>query len=468
MIRMHLLPAAVAAAVLALGTGPGPVKARFCPQDERFCGSWFPADAQGVCANCARLTAEVEACEREWFWCDEHREWHDRLCPQDALLRCCERRVSYAVRVASDATSPVESLYCPECRQRLEETDLLPDGTCASCQRMPVVGEFVTRTWSWCTRHETWHAERCAEACCTPKEARVLVCRCGPPERICAWRGEAPWLWSHLGDPDLVVVHVGYPVDSEFAPIRDSYREGHVPGARLLPWSAIALPRRGLSDEFPPLAWMTATVRRLGIDTDSRIVLYDTAWGIEAARAYVMFDYLGLGDRTSILDGQWATWVAEGYAVETGPPPRAERSFFVPRPRGDVLVTRDEMRDLAWLARQRPTSVSIIDARTEEAFAAGPIAGSENVPCLMNLRVPFSPAFRDEDALREMYESAGARPGHAIVAYCRTGREAALAYVAARRLGYAARFYDGSYEEWSRSPAPMPAARSTNARSVRR
>lgn len=257
------------------------------------------------------------------------------------------------------------------------------------------------------------------------------------------------WLEEHLGDPGLVVVQVGFPWDAPDALVRTAYREGHIRGARLLPWNALAIRRHGCENEFPPLAWMTAAVRRLGIDEDSRIVLYDTAWGLEAARAYVMLDYLGLGARASILDGQWPKWHAELRDIEAGVT-EVERSAFVPRPRAETLVTLAEMRDLVWLARQKPTTVSLIDARPEEQYADGRIPGAENLPCLASLRMPFSPEFRDASELREMFESAGARPGRTVVAYCATGTEAPLVYVAAKHLGYPARFYDGSFEEWSR------------------
>jgi thiosulfate/3-mercaptopyruvate sulfurtransferase len=72
------------------------------------------------------------------------------------------------------------------------------------------------------------------------------------------------------------------------------------------------------------------------------------------------------------------------------------------------------------------------------------------------MNVPFSSltgeltTLRDELKVRRLFEGAGAAPGDTVVTYCHVGLQASLLYLSARRLGYAARIYDGSYEDWSR------------------
>jgi thiosulfate/3-mercaptopyruvate sulfurtransferase len=46
------------------------------------------------------------------------------------------------------------------------------------------------------------------------------------------------WLAAHLNDSNVVVLHV--------APNRTSYDAGHIPGARFLPLSDVAVTRNGL------------------------------------------------------------------------------------------------------------------------------------------------------------------------------------------------------------------------------
>jgi len=61
-----------------------------------------------------------------------------------------------------------------------------------------------------------------------------------------------------------------------------------------------------------------------------------------------------------------------------------------------------------------------------------------------------------------MFHDAGMKPGDRVIAYCHIGQQASAVYFAARYLGYDARLYDGSWEEWS-AHKELPAERSSPA-----
>jgi thiosulfate/3-mercaptopyruvate sulfurtransferase len=118
------------------------------------------------------------------------------------------------------------------------------------------------------------------------------------------------------------------------------------------------------------------------------------------------------------------------------------------------------VKDLAWLAQQDVNQVALLDARDPEEYSGyksgrgilrgGHIPGASNLCWNLALESLEEPTVRNEAELRGLFEAAGARPGDLVVTYCRTGTEASLLYFAAKYLGYDARFYDGSYFEWSR------------------
>ncbi|MFL6440137.1 MAG: rhodanese-like domain-containing protein [Terriglobales bacterium] len=60
---------------------------------------------------------------------------------------------------------------------------------------------------------------------------------------------------------------------------------------------------------------------------------------------------------------------------------------------------------------------------------------------------------------RTSFEGCCAIPLHCsgpqVITYCRTGMQSSLDYFVAKYLGYAARMYDGSFYEWSRSSHPV-------------
>jgi thiosulfate/3-mercaptopyruvate sulfurtransferase len=263
------------------------------------------------------------------------------------------------------------------------------------------------------------------------------------------------WLASRLSDPAVVVVHVGR--------TRANYDRAHIPGARFLPWSDIAQDRDGLLNELPPLGELTTTVRRLGIDQRHRVVLYDDADGIPAARAFLVFDYLGLGERSGILDGHWARWSAEGRPVSSEAP-RVTPSAWEPQAiRHDAIIGLEEMRKLvAAKAGRADAAQPILDARPYGEYCgtvkvdgltrAGSIPGAVSLSWTRNYVRPETPTFRPAEELRKIYAGAGVRAGEPVIVHCRTGASACVDYFAARYLGYQPRLYDGSFSQWSSLP----------------
>lgn len=51
--------------------------------------------------------------------------------------------------------------------------------------------------------------------------------------------------------------------------------------------------------------------------------------------------------------------------------------------------------------------------------------------------------------LCRLLQAAGAGPRKTVVTYCHIGQQASLIYFVARYLGFDARLYDGSWEDWS-------------------
>ena len=58
-------------------------------------------------------------------------------------------------------------------------------------------------------------------------------------------------------------------------------------------------------------------------------------------------------------------------------------------------------------------------------------------------------ALADEGALRDLFAANGVEPGDTVVAYCRTGVQASMAWAVAEELGYEVRLYDASFMDWS-------------------
>ncbi len=271
----------------------------------------------------------------------------------------------------------------------------------------------------------------------------------------------AEWLAAHLNDSRLVILHVGAAQD---------YKDGHIPGARLLELSEIATQHEtGFMTQLHPVARLKAALEKVGVSDDSRIVLYFSRnWVTAPSRVFWTLDYLGLAGRASYLDGGLNAWSAAGRPVARDTPPITPGTI-TPAIRAHVLAQAD------WLkANLRTPGVTVLDARTPQFYEGkelgthagrlGHIPGAKNIP-FTSLMDASSFKFKDVSALEELFRAAGVKPGDTVVTYCHIGMQASLLYFAARYLGYEARMFDGSFEEWSNrkdlpvtGPAEKPSA----------
>ena len=256
------------------------------------------------------------------------------------------------------------------------------------------------------------------------------------------------WLANHLHDRNLVLLTV---VDEK------GFAEEHIPGAVRLDLSFVQAPTGSgkLTLELPPTADIVETFRKLGVNSDSHVVLYfaSDAWASRTTRVFLTLDAIGMGGNTSILDGGLAAWKAENRPV-TAEVRSVARGNLTARPQSDVVADLEYVR-----ANMNRSGVHIIDARNPEYYTGASIAPGKrpgHIPGSTNLTfstlLDASGKFKSPEVLATMFRDAGVVQGDRVVSYCHIGQQATVVYFVARYLGYDARLYDGSWEEWSAHP----------------
>lgn len=266
------------------------------------------------------------------------------------------------------------------------------------------------------------------------------------------------WLADHLKDPFLVLLQIGDKKD---------YEKGHVPGAQFLEYESISTPHgQGLMLELPPVEQLVSVFEKLGVSNSSHVILYfGTNWVTPTTRVYWTLDYLGLGDRTSILNGGLVAWQATHHAVSTETRQPVKGSI-TPAPRKEIVADAD------WVSSHlNKPGVTILDARTHEFYngsqsdgnpRSGHIPGAANLPYL-DVVDQDNNKFKSPDAIKELFRAAGLKPRNLMVSYCHIGQRATVLYFTAKMLGYDAKMYDGSWEDWShRRDLPIVTGESPN------
>ncbi|MGH7752852.1 MAG: sulfurtransferase [Gemmatimonadales bacterium] len=258
----------------------------------------------------------------------------------------------------------------------------------------------------------------------------------------------AEWLAAHLGEPGLVVLHVG---DDRSRP---TYDAGHIPGARFVhPWKELAAPSQegALNLELPPPELLQATLESKGISNASRVVVYAAdGYNTPTTRTYLTLEYAGFGGRIAVLDGGLEAWKAAGRPVTAEVPTPAKGSLTLAL-RPDLVV------DAVFVhGNVENPKVAVIDARNAAFYNGretgqgrnGHIPGARSIP--FPSIIDSAGRFKDQAMLRTMFAEAGAEPGDRVVTYCHIGQQATLVWFAARLAGYDAVLYDGSFQDWAK------------------
>ena len=258
------------------------------------------------------------------------------------------------------------------------------------------------------------------------------------------------WLADHLHDKGLLLFQIGDRAT------RALYDSTHIPGAQFLaPLSEFSTPRieGNLLLELPSVATLDSVFESKGISDDSRIVLYFAReYFSPTSRAFFTLEYMGLGGRVAILDGGLEAWRTEGRPVTTEVP-AITPGHFTPHPHPELVADAGYVK-----AHLEDPKVRIVDARDTSFYNGrethqgrnGHIQGAASL--YFGSVVDSTGKFLSPAQLRTLFTSAGIAPGQSVVTYCHIGQQASFLWFAARYLGFTARLYDGSFQDWAAHP----------------
>lgn len=251
------------------------------------------------------------------------------------------------------------------------------------------------------------------------------------------------WLAEHAKDANLVVLQVGP---------KAQYDSVHIPGSRSVALSEISLSaaESKLSLELPPAARLKAWAEGLGINNNSRIIVVPSDNALQSAtRVFLTLAYMGAMDRTSLLNGGLPAWKGEARPLTADATAPAGAGSFDLKLRPELIAAMQDVEKAI-----ADNKVAVVDARLEQFYngngggypRAGHIPNAKNIP--LNT-VSANGFLKDEASLRQLFSTAGVGDGSPVITYCHIGQQATLLWFVATMLGYDARMYDGSFQEWS-------------------
>lgn len=263
-------------------------------------------------------------------------------------------------------------------------------------------------------------------------------------------------LLTKLNEPKLVILDLG--------PEKELYDNGHLPGALFVDWvDDITDPSQPDQYRLINRDAMERLVQRLGIRTDSEIVVYDDLDSRVSIRMYWSLKYYGLNN-VKLLDGGRAKWIASEFPLEKKVRIPEKSNLKITQANAKLSVDLDFVAD-----RLQNPKVSLIDGRPAKQFSGeqpgkvfhtgaihkrkGHIPGATNIFWKDNFNEDGT--FKSADELSELYDSVTG--SEQIVTYCNEGLHATPPwFVLSELLGHGdVRVYDASLGEWAKTDQPL-------------
>jgi len=254
------------------------------------------------------------------------------------------------------------------------------------------------------------------------------------------------WLYEHIGDVDLILLEAR--LEQNQSNLENQFQDIQIKGARVFDikntFSDVSNP---LPNTFPSTAQFTAECRKLGINKNSTIVVYDTLGIYSSPRVWWMFNAMGHSN-IYVLNGGLPEWIKEGFPTEIQKKKTYPNGDFEAKLQPQLIKNKEQI-----LENSNSKEALLIDARSPERFHAtieetrvgirnGHIPNSTNVPFDTLLE---DGKYKSTAALNEIF-NLNDKP---LYFTCGSGITACILLLATELISDNPKaVYDGSWTEW--------------------
>ena len=219
----------------------------------------------------------------------------------------------------------------------------------------------------------------------------------------------------------------------------DDYKKDHISTAVNLPLANL------LSDDSPER--VVKLVNSMGIDDETRVVVYDDTFGALASRVAWTLEYLGHSD-VSLLETTYSNWKSLGLESDSQTPDIQSKEHSM-NLQSNILATSDYLES----AKERD-NVILIDNRERLNFLEQHIPGAISLP--YRTLASDDKILRPKEDMKRLLDNRGVSGDTEIITYCGSvGTLSGLAYYALKTAGLPnAKLYVRSFKEWKNLQKP--------------
>lgn len=256
------------------------------------------------------------------------------------------------------------------------------------------------------------------------------------------------WLYENKDSPNLIILEASLKTTVNTT---DPVLGQHLPNA--LPFdisNVFSDTSNSLPNMVPSEEQFTIESQKLGINTDSIIIVYDNVGIYSSPRAWWLFLTMN-HHNVFVLDGGLPEWVANGYATVSNFKNTAAKGDFIAHYQPQLISN-----SLDIIKNLESKNQIIVDARSPDRFCgktpdSRKNARSGRIPHSQNIhfeRVLNGNKLRSKEELQQIFNSA-LTENKPLTFSCGSGITACIDALAATVAGLKdLSIYDGSWSEW--------------------
>lgn len=255
------------------------------------------------------------------------------------------------------------------------------------------------------------------------------------------------WLKANLEDPNLIIL------DASLKENQSNLKMGlvnmQIKGARFFDIKhTFSDTTNSLPNTLPSPNQFEIEAKKLGINKNSTIVVYDNLGIYSSPRAWWLFKIMG-HQNVAVLDGGLPEWIQEEYPVEEIPEnPIYTIGNFEAKFNPELVINKEQILD-----NIQTKDAILIDARAENRFQgigdeprpglrSGHIPGSINIPYTKLLQNGKFLSKEELATILKIYDKP-------LIFTCGSGVTACIDLIAYELIGKNPKsVYDGSWTEW--------------------
>jgi len=257
------------------------------------------------------------------------------------------------------------------------------------------------------------------------------------------------WLKENINQTDLVILNATLPKVGQ--PLPEEATKTGIPNALIFDLKNRFIDlKASLPNTMPGPEYFSKEVQKLGINKNSKIVIYDHHGIYSSPRAWWVFRVMG-HKNVAVLDGGFPAWKNSNLPMEPYLDHKGKAGNFVAKFQKHLLTNANDV--LQSLDNNENT---ILDARSEGRFngtapeprtylKGGHIPRSQNLPIA---KIIENGAMSSKEELIKIYQSLNVM-NKKLVLTCGSGVTACVIALGAEIAGHHDKtVYDGSWTEW--------------------